>query len=255
MYDERLIEPMRKEMVDAGFQEARTAEEVDTIFSEKDSTALFFINSVCGCAAGIARPGVIAALDHEPRPKKLVTSFAGNDVAAVNRARELFVGYPPSSPCAAVIRDGQVVHMVERHHIEGQTIQNVAKVLKSIYTKYCGASIDEESEIFNPLQELKISVEEARRRRFQNEDLVFLDVRESGERSGGMIKDAIPVDQVKAQEIIGNWVRDREIIIYCEHGNRSLEATQFFQSQGFERVKSLSGGYAEWSVTPGVEAV
>jgi putative YphP/YqiW family bacilliredoxin len=249
MYDERLIEPMRKEMIDAGFQEARTAEEVDTVFSEKDSAALFFINSVCGCAAGIARPGVIAALDHENRPKRLVTSFAGNDAEAVNRARELFAGYPPSSPCAAVIRDGQVVHMVERHHIEGQTAENVAKILKSAYDKYCGESIDEEAEIFDPLQELQIGLEEARRRRSQNADLAFLDVREEWERSKGMIEGAIPVDQAKAQEIIGNWAPDREIIVYCEHGTRSLDATRFFQSHGFENIKSLSGGYAEWSAT------
>ena len=82
-------------MVDAGFREARTAEEVDTVLSEKDAIALLFINSVCGCAAGIARPSVIASLDHQTRPKELVTSFAGNDVEAANRAREHFAGYPP----------------------------------------------------------------------------------------------------------------------------------------------------------------
>ncbi len=220
MYNERQIEPMRKEMVDAGFREARTAEEVDTVLSEKDTTALLFINSICGCAAGIARPGVIASLDHQTRPKELVTSFAGNDVEAVNRAREHFAGYPPSSPCAAVIRDGQVAHMVERHHIEGQTAENVAQILKSAYDKYCGETIDEEAEIFDPLQGMQIGIQEARQRRSENTDLAFLDVREGWELSKGMIEGAIAVDQAKAQEIISNWPREREIIAYCEHGTR-----------------------------------
>ena len=249
MYDERLIAPMRKEMVEAGFQEARTAEEVDAVLSEKNSTALFFINSVCGCAAGIARPGVIASLEHAIRPRQLVTSFAGNDVEAINRAREQFAGYPPSSPCAAVIRDGQVVHMVERHHIEGQTSENVAQILRSVYDKYCGEAIEGEAEIFDPLEEVQIGVEQARQRHSENTDLAFWDVREGGERSGGMIEGAVAVDQAKAEEIIRSWPRDREIIVYCEHGTRSLQATQFFKGHGFENIKSLAGGYSEWATS------
>ena len=249
MYDERLIAPMRKEMVDAGFEEARTAEEVDAVLSEKDSTALFFVNSVCGCAAGVARPGVIASLDHPTRPRQLVTSFAGNDAQAVNRAREQFAGYPPSSPCAAVIRDGQVVHMVERHHIEGQSSDNVAKILQSAYHKYCGETVREEAAIFDPLEQIQIGVDQARQRSSETADLTFLDVREGWERSNGMIDGAVAVDRAKAEEIIQSWPRDREIIVYCEQGTRSLQATQFFQSHGFENIKSLAGGYSEWTAS------
>jgi putative YphP/YqiW family bacilliredoxin len=249
MYDERLIAPMRKEMVDAGFLEARTAQDVNAVLSQENSTALFFINSVCGCAAGVARPGVIASLDHKTRPSNLVTSFAGNDVEAVNQARGRFVGYPPSSPCAAVIREGQIMHMVERHHIEGQTAENVAKILKSAYDKYCGEAIDEKAEIFDPLEQIQIGVEGARQRLQASPQLTFLDVREGWERSRGMIDGAVAVDRSKAEEIIRSWPRDREIIVYCEHGTRSLQATQFFRGHGFENVKSLAGGYAEWSAT------
>ena len=250
MYDESMIQPMRQEVIDAGFREARTADEVDSVVSEKGSPTLFFVNSICGCAAGIARPGVVASLDNPIQPKNLVTSFAGNDVEAVNRARQHFIGYAPSSPCAALIRDGQVVHMVERHHIEGQTAENVAKLLRSVYNKYCGNAIDVKAGIYDPLKEVQISVEDARRRLTDNSEVAFLDIRESWEISpSGMIKGAIHVDESKAQEIVGDWPRDREIIVYCEHGERSLQAVQFFQTHGFENIHSLAGGYAQWSAT------
>lgn len=140
--------------------------------------------------------------------------------------------------------------MVERHHIEGQTAENVAQSLKGAYDKYCGATIDEEAEIFDPLQGMQIDIQEARQRRSENTDRAFLDVREGRVLSKGMIEGAIAVHQAKAQEIISNWPREREIIAYCEQGTCSLQATQFFQSHGFENIKSLSGGCAEWSATP-----
>ena len=154
-YDENMISPMREEMTGAGFREARSAEDVDRVFAE-EGPMLFFINSVCGCAAGVARPGVLASLNQSILPNNLVTAFAGNDVEAVNRARQLFAGYPPSSPCAAIVRDGRVMHMVERHHIEGQSAENVAQILQSAYDKYCGAEIDESVEIFDPVAALQL---------------------------------------------------------------------------------------------------
>ena len=246
MYDENMVRPMREEVTDAGFREARSAEDVDRVFSE-EGTTLFFINSVCGCAAGVARPGVLASLHHSILPNKLVTAFAGNDAEAVNRAREHFAGYPPSSPCAAIVRDGRVMHMVERHHIEGQSAENVARILKSAYDKYFGEEIDESVEIFDPAAALQISQEEARERLAACEDIAVLDVREPWEIRAGKIEGAIEVDQPKAQEIIQTWARNREIIVYCQHGQRSLQAAQFFQNYGFENIKSLAGGYAAWT--------
>jgi putative YphP/YqiW family bacilliredoxin len=246
MYDENMVRPMREELTDAGFREARSAEEVDRVFSE-EGTTLFFINSVCGCAAGIARPGVLASLHHSILPNKLVTAFAGNDVEAVNRVRKHSAGYPPSSPCAAVLRDGRVMHMVERHHIEGQSAENVARILKSAYDKYFGQEIDESVEIFDPVAALQISQEEARKRLAAGGDIAVLDVREPWEIRAGKIEGCIEVNQAKAQEIIQTWPRDREIIVYCQHGQRSLQAAQFFQNYGFENIKSLAGGYAAWT--------
>ncbi|HSR52148.1 MAG TPA: BrxA/BrxB family bacilliredoxin [Acidobacteriota bacterium] len=246
MYDENMIRPMREELTGAGFSEAKTAEEVDQVMSEK-GTSLFFINSVCGCAAGVARPGVLGSLKSDTLPDRLVTSFAGNDVEAVNRAREHFTGYPPSSPSAAVIRDGQVVHMVERHHIEGQSAENVAKILQSAYKKFCGDSVDESAEIFDPVAALEISQDEAKQRIGQNGQVAVLDVREPWEIESGKIEGSIAVDRAKAQEIIQDWPRDKEIIVYCQHGQRSVQAAQFFQNYGFENIKSLQGGYKAWA--------
>jgi rhodanese-related sulfurtransferase len=190
---------------------------------------------------------VLASLHHSILPNKLVTAFAGNDVEAVNRVRKHSAGYPPSSPCAAVLRDGRVMHMVERHHIEGQSAENVARILKSAYDKYFGQEIDESVEIFDPAAALQISQEEARERLAACEDIAVLDVREPWEIRAGKIEGAIEVDQPKAQEIIQTWARNREIIVYCQHGQRSLQAAQFFQNYGFENIKSLAGGYAAWT--------
>ena len=189
MYDENMVRPMREVMTDVGFQEARSAEDVDRVFSE-EGTTLFFINSVCGCAAGVARPGVLASLHHSILPNKLVTAFAGNDVEAVDRVREHFAGYPPSSPCAAILRDGRVMHMVERHHIEGQSAENVARILKSAYDKYFGEEIDDSVEIFDPVATLQISQGEARERLATSGDIAVLDVRESWEIRAGKIEGA-----------------------------------------------------------------
>ena len=245
MYNEEMIRPMREELTSQGFEEARRAEDVDQIMS-RQGTSLLVINSVCGCAAGVARPALVASLQNQTLPDKLYTAFAGNDVEAVNRAREHFVGYPPSSPSAALIRDGQVVHMVERHHIEGQSVQNLSKVLQSVYDKYCGAEIDKSAQIYDPEAAIQISQEQARSKYSEGNGVAFLDVREPWEIESGKIDGAIAVDQAKAQEIIQNWPRDREIIVYCQHGQRSIQAAQFFQNYGFENIKSLSGGYAAW---------
>lgn len=136
MYPEDLVMPMRQELVEAGFAEARTAAQVDEYLTQ-EGTTLVVINSVCGCAAGSARPGVIRALDHGKKPKTLITAFAGNDTEAVNRARALMAPFPPSSPSIALFKDGRLVHMVERHHIEGRTADMIAENLKQAFDEYC----------------------------------------------------------------------------------------------------------------------
>lgn len=126
MYDPMMIQPMRDELTRIGMKELRNPEDVDTELQEK-GTAFYFINSVCGCAAGSARPAITLALQHEKKPEKLLTSFAGNDRDAVAKARSYFAGFPPSSPQMAILKDGKVVWMMERWQIEGRMPQDIAK--------------------------------------------------------------------------------------------------------------------------------
>lgn len=137
MYDERQVEPMRQELTRLGIQETRTAEQVDEILAPKKGTVLVVVNSVCGCAAGNARPAVAKALQHTVKPDKMITVFAGNDREATARAREYFVGYRPSSPSIALLRDGQVVKMLERWNIEGRDANDLAKELTTAFDQYC----------------------------------------------------------------------------------------------------------------------
>ncbi len=137
MYDPQMVEPMRKELTSIGVQELRNAGEVDQAIRECEGTLLVVVNSVCGCAAGGARPGVALALKHSQLPDKTVTVFAGQDKEATERARSYFVGYPPSSPSVALLRNGEVVAMVPRHEIEGYSPQQIATKLTAIFDQFC----------------------------------------------------------------------------------------------------------------------
>ncbi len=137
MYDEMMVAPMRQELTRLGIQETRTASDVDAVLGEKQGTVLVVVNSVCGCAAGMARPAVAMALDHDTLPDKMITVFAGNDTEATRRAREYFVGYRPSSPAIALMKDGQVVKMLERYQIEGRKAHDIAAELVRAFDEYC----------------------------------------------------------------------------------------------------------------------
>jgi putative YphP/YqiW family bacilliredoxin len=137
MYDEMIVAPMRQELTRLGIQETRTASDVDAVLGEKKGTVLVVVNSVCGCAAGMARPAVAMALENETLPDKMITVFAGNDREATQRAREYFVGYRPSSPSIALMKDGQVVKMLERWQIEGRHAHDIAAELTSAFNEYC----------------------------------------------------------------------------------------------------------------------
>jgi len=137
MYDEMIVRPMRQELTRLGIQETRTAAEVDAVLGERKGTVLVVVNSVCGCAAGMARPGVAMALQHNVLPERMITVFAGNDVEATQRARSYFTGYRPSSPSIALMRDGQVVKILERWQIEGREASDIAEELKQAFDQYC----------------------------------------------------------------------------------------------------------------------
>jgi len=137
MYPEEIVVPMKEELTENGFEELLTPAEVDSQLSKKGTT-LVMINSVCGCSAGTARPGVLLAVHHsEKKPDFLTTSFAGFDVEAIKKLREHLLPYPPSSPSIALFKDGQLVHFIERHQIEGRPAQVIAQNLISAFDQYC----------------------------------------------------------------------------------------------------------------------
>lgn len=138
MYPEHLVAPMRLDLTSAGFQELKSAADVDNHLKEHKGTTLMVINSVCGCAAGAARPGVKFAINNsEKKPNNLTTVFAGVDQEAVAKAREYTLPYPPSSPSIALFKDGELVHFVERHHIEGRNAEMIGRHLVEVFNEYC----------------------------------------------------------------------------------------------------------------------
>ena len=137
MYDPIMTAPMRDELTQAGVKSLATAADVDAVLGTKQGTALVVVNSVCGCAAANARPGVILAMRHKKLPQKVVTVFAGVDRDATERARSYFKGYMPSSPSMALIKDGQCIFMLQRHEIEGRDPQAIAKRLTDVFDQHC----------------------------------------------------------------------------------------------------------------------
>ena len=137
MYPEQLVLPMKAELTSVGFEELTTPDAVDHAIKNSKGTVLVVINSVCGCAAGAARPGVKMAVAQGKRPDKLTTVFAGFDTEAVSQARKYMLPYPPSSPSIALFKDGKLVHVVERHHIEGKPAQLIAENLKAAFEEFC----------------------------------------------------------------------------------------------------------------------
>lgn len=136
MYPEEMVKPMRAELNDAGFQDLYSADEVKNVI-QSEGTTLVVVNSVCGCAARNARPGAKMSLAGEKKPAKLVTVFAGVDKEAVDAAREQMFPFPPSSPSMALFKNGELVHMLERHHIEGRPAELIAENLQDAYNEYC----------------------------------------------------------------------------------------------------------------------
>ena len=137
-YPEMMVAPMREDLVKIGFTELHTADQVDAVLGGERRPLLLVVNSVCGCAAGMMRPGVYLSLkDNDGAPEILTTVFAGQDLDATERAREYIAGYPPSSPSVALFKDGELVYMMERHQIEGRHPEDIAADLKAAYEEHC----------------------------------------------------------------------------------------------------------------------
>ncbi len=136
-YSELMIRPMREELTRIGVEELRTPEQVDETLKDSSGTVMVVVNSICGCAAGKARPGIARALQHTVKPDKVATVFAGADIEATEKARSYFTGYPPSSPSIALLKDGQLVWMLERRQIEGRDATQVADELTRAFDQHC----------------------------------------------------------------------------------------------------------------------
>ena len=136
-YPEFMVAPMREDLVNIGFTELRTPQDVDDILGREKRTTLVAVNSVCGCAAGMMRPAVYLSLQGDKKPEVLTTVFAGQDMEATDRAREYIVGYPPSSPSVALFKDGELVYFMERHQIEGRHPEDIATDLQAAYREHC----------------------------------------------------------------------------------------------------------------------
>ncbi|MBF0708605.1 MULTISPECIES: BrxA/BrxB family bacilliredoxin [Bacillaceae] len=136
-YMRQMAQPMRDELTSAGFEELTTEEEVSSFITEKKGTSLVFINSVCGCAAGLARPAAREAIEHDKKPEHLVTVFAGQDREATGKMREYLEGYEPSSPSIALLKDGQVLHFIPREEIEDHEVEEIVANLTGAFEQYC----------------------------------------------------------------------------------------------------------------------
>jgi putative YphP/YqiW family bacilliredoxin len=136
-YSELMVAPMRQDLVRLGFKELRTPDDVEGML-ESEGTVLVAVNSICGCSAGGMRPAVALALQNPKKPEILTTVFAGQELEATEKAREYFVGYPPSSPSVAILKDGDLVYMMERHQIEGHSPEEIAEELRAAFDEHCG---------------------------------------------------------------------------------------------------------------------
>jgi putative YphP/YqiW family bacilliredoxin len=146
MYPDEFVRPMREELTSIGFRELRTAEDVDTTLRQNERTVLVVVNSICGCAAGKARPALAKALSHHMRPDILATVFAGQDREATDRARSYFTGYAPSSPSIALLQDGKVAFMLERSNIEGRDANSIADDLTRAFDRFCAPATAQSSQ-------------------------------------------------------------------------------------------------------------
>jgi len=141
-YPEFMIQPMREDLTRLGVEETRTPEQVDEVIKNSKGTVMMVVNSVCGCAAGKARPGIALALQNDVKPDRVATVFAGADIEATERARSYFTGYQPSSPSIALLRDGKLVYILERYQIEGQGPEQIARELKAAFDEHCATSAE-----------------------------------------------------------------------------------------------------------------
>jgi len=246
MYDPHMVQPMREELTRAGVTELTTPSAVEQALVGSNQTSVVLINSVCGCAAGTARPGFIKALKSDVKPQNIYTVFAGVDKEATNKVRSFITNYPASSPSVAVFREGKLMHLVQRQQIEGSDPVTISKILSSVYQKYCGAQIDESVQIYDPESAMDIDVKEVKAG-LEQQAFKLYDIRSPEEIATAKIDAAIVLDQALAEKIVREVPKDEMMVFHCHHGIRSRQAVKYFAQYGFTNLKSMKGGIQAWS--------
>lgn len=248
-YPEEMVQPMREELTDAGIKEVRTRSDVDNLMKDKTGTTLLFINSVCGCAASQARPGLVDSLKNRILPKRIYTAFAGMDGEAVTEARKYFIGYPPSSPCLAVFRNGDLVFFLQRTDFLNKSAEALSDILKSVYNKFCGDKVDEAAQISDgkSAQSLDVTVEDVKKMLDNNTPFHLLDVRTPKELEKTKLAQASLLDRELTEKILQTYPRDSKLVFISRRGERSLQATRYFKTQGFKNSFSMAGGIETWA--------
>ena len=228
MYDNETVAPMREELTRAGVIELTTSQEVDEHLQDQYKQVVF-VNSVCGCAAASVRPAFISSLDHAIKPERCLSVFAGVDHEATTKAREYFVGYPPSSPALAFFRDGVMVYFIERNQLEGAPKEAIAQFITSVYDKYFDKDIKDAAAINDPFAidemtpiDLKTQLDAG--------SITLLDCREASERDIAIIKNSEPITQEKANLILHDWDKKKSIVFLLSQREHQCAGSSFFQT-------------------------
>lgn len=260
MYDEQMVLPMRRELSEKGVKELKSKAEVDDFMrkiGEKETTrAVVFINSVCGCAAGSARPAFVGSLGNLSKMKAfggekvlLATVFAGVDPKATESVRNYLPGVAPSSPSMAFFRGGKLVYFIDRQAIDGSEFSCLQKYIETVYQKFFDEEINEKIVLRSPKEMLEISCEELQQLlQKEGANWTIYDCRSPREHQTEALPQSALMTQELADEIIekADLFQNTMVILYSNYGETSLRAVTFFKSRGLKKCFSLRGGFEEW---------
>jgi putative YphP/YqiW family bacilliredoxin len=246
MYNQNLTSPMREELTNQGVQNLSTSTLVDEFLNKSNGSSVIFINSVCGCSAGVARPAFIKSLKHNIIPSNLGTVFAGVDKEATEQARSYLEGYPASSPAITFFREGEVVHLLNRSHIEGFDVDTLYLAITNAYEKFCRKTINDNLALKFPADFWEKSVNQIKKD-LQNKKIELLDCRNETEKDIANISGSKFLTKELAENIIKNWDKNKEIVFFCHHGQYSLQVVAYFKRNGFKNCYSMKGGITKWS--------
>lgn len=245
MYPEEMTAPMKQELTKSGVTSLDDSQSVENFMKTESKGKVIFVNSVCGCSSRTARPGFIMSLKNKISPSQIGTVFAGVDGDATEKARSYINGYPPSSPSLAFFRDNQLVYFLERSDMERSNIDDLSKMIATIYDKFFGKEVNEEIKIKSPSAVDEITVEEVKEQ-LGKKEIQLIDCRTPEEREVASIDGSILLTEESLSEM-QSWDKNTKLVVYCHHGNRSKQAVLFLKQYGFSNLHSMEGGIDFWS--------